>query len=179
MTTNRNSNLNKFHEWLKVQTLAGFITRQETVSMIPPVVLNVQPQDKVLDMCAAPGSKTSQMLEAVNIPANEGDTEPTGIVVAKEEVIESLSSMISIIGLANTNVGQAIALPMIENGEILRVSNDLVQPFYRQKSQQAQGWLAETFDDALPYHVHCARARSFFGFGSKACRSRHVNFTSG
>lgn len=83
-TIRRNSSLNEFHDWLKVQTQAGFVTRQETVSMIPPVVLNVEPHHKVLDMCAAPGSKTSQLLEIVNIPASEGDVEPTGFVVAND-----------------------------------------------------------------------------------------------
>lgn len=83
-TIRRNTSLNEFHDWLKVQTQAGFVTRQETVSMIPPVVLNVEPHHKVLDMCAAPGSKTSQLLEIVNIPASEGDVEPTGFVVAND-----------------------------------------------------------------------------------------------
>ncbi len=34
---------------------------QETVSGIPPVVLKPKPEEKVLDMCAAPGSKTTQI----------------------------------------------------------------------------------------------------------------------
>ena len=46
------------HEWMKVQNDAGGITRQEAVSMVPPLFLDVQPHHKVLDMCAAPGSKT-------------------------------------------------------------------------------------------------------------------------
>lgn len=40
--------------------------RQEAVSMIPPLLLNVQPEHFVLDMCASPGSKTAQMLEALH-----------------------------------------------------------------------------------------------------------------
>jgi len=32
---------------------------KEVVSMIPPLLLDIQPTDTVLDMCAAPGSKTS------------------------------------------------------------------------------------------------------------------------
>lgn len=43
----------------------GYLTRQEAVSMIPPLMLDVRPGMRVLDMCAAPGSKTSQLLEAV------------------------------------------------------------------------------------------------------------------
>ncbi|EPY20562.1 tRNA (cytosine34-C5)-methyltransferase [Strigomonas culicis] len=41
----------------------GYITRQEVVSMLPPLLLQVAPGHRVLDMCAAPGSKTSQILE--------------------------------------------------------------------------------------------------------------------
>jgi 16S rRNA C967 or C1407 C5-methylase (RsmB/RsmF family) len=33
--------------------------------MIPPVVLDVKPRMTVLDMCAAPGSKTCQLVEVV------------------------------------------------------------------------------------------------------------------
>jgi len=82
-TIRRNPLLQEFHEWLKVQTDSGFITRQETVSMIPPVVLSPESHHAVLDMCAAPGSKTSQLLEIIsNIP--QGETEPTGYVVAND-----------------------------------------------------------------------------------------------
>jgi 16S rRNA C967 or C1407 C5-methylase (RsmB/RsmF family) len=83
-TIRRNPELAKFHHWLHVQTQAGFITRQETVSMIPPVVLSVEPHHKVLDLCAAPGSKTSQILEIVSRPVHPTDNEPTGCVVAND-----------------------------------------------------------------------------------------------
>lgn len=39
----------------------GYIYIQESASMIPPIVLSPKPGEKILDMCAAPGSKTSQM----------------------------------------------------------------------------------------------------------------------
>lgn len=48
--------------------------------MIPPIVLDVKPHHRVLDMCAAPGSKTSQLIEALH-----ADTDiPTGFVVAND-----------------------------------------------------------------------------------------------
>ena len=37
--------------------------------MIPPLLLDVQPEHFVLDMCASPGSKTAQMLEALHAGA--------------------------------------------------------------------------------------------------------------
>ncbi|CAG8513683.1 4054_t:CDS:10 [Diversispora eburnea] len=53
--------------------------RQEAVSMTPPLFLDVKPDHWVLDMCAAPGSKTTQILEAIHI----NDTH-TGIVIAND-----------------------------------------------------------------------------------------------
>jgi len=39
----------------------GYFYVQESASMIPPLVLDPSSGDKVLDMCAAPGSKTTEM----------------------------------------------------------------------------------------------------------------------
>ncbi|MBU0615495.1 MAG: NOL1/NOP2/sun family putative RNA methylase [Nanoarchaeota archaeon] len=47
----------------------GYIYVQEAASMIPPVVLGAKPGEMVLDMCAAPGSKSSQIAQNMN---NEG-----------------------------------------------------------------------------------------------------------
>ncbi|CAL1166564.1 unnamed protein product [Cladocopium goreaui] len=41
----------------------GLWHRQEWASMLPVLALDLQPEDKVLDLCASPGSKTLQMLE--------------------------------------------------------------------------------------------------------------------
>jgi 16S rRNA C967 or C1407 C5-methylase (RsmB/RsmF family) len=70
------------HEWLKNANESGSITRQEAVSMIPPLLLGVQPQHRVLDMCAAPGSKTSQLLEALH--SAPGGAQPAGFVIAND-----------------------------------------------------------------------------------------------
>lgn len=85
----------------------------------------------------------------------------TGIVIAREDVIASLASMNSIVGLSNTNIGQAIVRPLIDSGEILRLSNEVVQPYYHEKSKQARQWISEYFDDLLPYHVHRSEGAFF------------------
>ena len=85
----------------------------------------------------------------------------TGIVIARPSVIEALGSMTSIVGLANTNIGQAIVKPLIDSSEILRLSNEVVQPYYRAKSQQAREWVDEYFDDELPYRVHVSEGAFF------------------
>ncbi|KAK7505251.1 hypothetical protein BaRGS_00003413 [Batillaria attramentaria] len=68
--------LSRLHDFL------GNISRQEAVSMIPPLVLDVQPNSRVLDLCAAPGSKTAQLIEYLHKDEN---TIPEGFVVANDK----------------------------------------------------------------------------------------------
>ena len=44
-----------------VEHALGYFYLQEATSMIPPVVLDPQPGETILDMCASPGSKTTQI----------------------------------------------------------------------------------------------------------------------
>ncbi len=52
-----------------VEHTLGYFYIQEAASMIPAVVLQPQPGETVLDMCASPGSKTTQMAAMMK---NEG-----------------------------------------------------------------------------------------------------------
>jgi len=56
-----------------------------------------------------------------------------GIVIAAEEVIDAMSNMNGIINLAPGSIGPAIAHEMIQRGDLLRLSNDVVRPFYQQR----------------------------------------------
>ncbi|KAG5301583.1 tRNA (cytosine-5-)-methyltransferase NCL1 [Histoplasma ohiense] len=60
-----------FQKFLVAETAVGNISRQEVVSMIPPLVLDVRPGMTVLDMCAAPGSKSAQLMELVHAGEEE------------------------------------------------------------------------------------------------------------
>jgi NOL1/NOP2/sun family putative RNA methylase len=53
----------------------GYIYVQETASMIPVLVLDPQPGEVVLDLCAAPGSKTTQIAHHMG---------NTGLLIANE-----------------------------------------------------------------------------------------------
>ncbi|KIW07870.1 uncharacterized protein PV09_01784 [Verruconis gallopava] len=55
-----------FQKFLVSETSVGNISRQEIVSMIPPLLLDVKPGMTVLDMCAAPGSKSAQLIELIH-----------------------------------------------------------------------------------------------------------------
>jgi multisite-specific tRNA:(cytosine-C5)-methyltransferase len=55
-----------FQKYLVSETSVGNISRQEAVSMIPPLLMDVKPGMTVLDLCAAPGSKSAQLIEMVH-----------------------------------------------------------------------------------------------------------------
>ncbi|KAM7176598.1 RNA cytosine C(5)-methyltransferase NSUN2 [Macrochelys suwanniensis] len=74
--------LEKFHQFLVSETECGNVSRQEAVSMIPPLLLNVNPHHKILDMCAAPGSKTAQLIEMLHADMNVPF--PEGFVIAND-----------------------------------------------------------------------------------------------
>src|SRR5689334_18037132 len=56
----------KFQKFLVSETSVGNITRQEVVSMIPPLLMDLKPHMTVLDLCAAPGSKSAQLIEMIH-----------------------------------------------------------------------------------------------------------------
>ncbi|MBM7608307.1 16S rRNA (cytosine967-C5)-methyltransferase [Lysinibacillus composti] len=63
----------------------GFITIQDESSMLPANVLNPQPGWRVLDMCAAPGGKTTHMAEKMN---NNGSILATDLHPHKLDLID-------------------------------------------------------------------------------------------
>ncbi|CEO97740.1 unnamed protein product (mitochondrion) [Plasmodiophora brassicae] len=72
--------LESLNKWVQSLHNDGFITRQEVVSMIPPLLLDVEPSHIVLDACAAPGSKTAQLLEMLT----RETPMPEGFIVAND-----------------------------------------------------------------------------------------------
>ncbi|MBW2978384.1 tRNA methyltransferase, partial [Candidatus Woesearchaeota archaeon] len=46
-----------------IEHTLGYIYIQEAASMIPPIVLDPKPGEIILDMCASPGSKASQIAQ--------------------------------------------------------------------------------------------------------------------
>ncbi|XP_059307462.1 uncharacterized protein LOC132059021 [Lycium ferocissimum] len=89
----KNQILERFHEFLKLQNEIGNITRQEAVSMVPPLFLDVRPDHFALDMCAAPGSKTFQLLEMIHHMAEPGIL-PGGMVLANDVDVQRCNLLI-------------------------------------------------------------------------------------
>ena len=64
----------------------GRLTRQESASMIPAIALDTKPGEIILDMCASPGSKTTQISEHLN---------NKGLVVANEIASTRINTLVS------------------------------------------------------------------------------------
>ncbi len=89
----------------------------------------------------------------------------TGIVIGPPEIIRALGSMSAIVGLANPSLGQQIVLPLIESGEILRLSREVVRPFYEEKSRLAREAASEVFRDCgFEWRMHRSEGALFLWF---------------
>ncbi|KAK2656491.1 hypothetical protein Ddye_009543 [Dipteronia dyeriana] len=93
MQLRKNQMLERFHEFLKLENEIGNITRQEAVSMVPPLFLDVHPDHFVLDMCAAPGSKTFQLLEIIHRSLTIGAL-PNGMIIANDLDVQRCNLLI-------------------------------------------------------------------------------------
>lgn len=89
-----------------LEFILGQYYLQSLSSMIPALVLNPNEQDTVLDMCAAPGSKTTQLAELMN---------NKGTLIANEISLERMKSLVFNIDKMNlVNIGV-----MKNKGELL------------------------------------------------------------
>ena len=84
-----------------------------------------------------------------------------GIVVASQEMCRRVASMTSIVGLANGNIGPEILRPLVESGEILRLSREVVKPFYEERSRLARAWFTRELNDEVPYYIHKSEGALF------------------
>jgi valine--pyruvate aminotransferase len=62
--------------------------------------------------------------------------------------------------------------PLIDNGEILRLSREVVRPFYRDKAARARGWIDEAFAaQGVDYSVHVSEGALFLWVWFRSLRS--------
>lgn len=61
----------------------------------------------------------------------------TAMIIAPEEIVERVSAMTAILGLANNSLGQRLAFPLVQSSEILSLSREVVLPYYRKRRTDA------------------------------------------
>ena len=86
MPFDRGSAQGEIKEILKALHETGRLTRQEASSMLPVLALGAKQGDVVLDMCASPGSKTTQIAEHMG---------ERGLVLANEVVNSRVNMLVT------------------------------------------------------------------------------------
>lgn len=77
----------------------------------------------------------------------------TGIVIASEEIVNMVSQVNAVMSLAPGSLGAEIATDIIRSGEVLRISREVIEPFYRKKATRAVEILREELD-GVDFHIH-------------------------
>ncbi len=77
----------------------------------------------------------------------------TGIVVADAQIIRAITGMNAVISLAPGSFGAALAHDLVRTREIVRLSREVIRPYYQHKSQQAITWLREELA-GTNFHIH-------------------------
>ena len=78
------------NKWVARANELGVVTLQDAASMVPPLLLKIKSHCRVLDMCAAPGSKTFQLVDMLHQTC-EDSYSPTGFVIANDVSVKRLS----------------------------------------------------------------------------------------
>lgn len=77
----------------------------------------------------------------------------TGIVIANQQITNTISSLSGIITLAPNSVGAALMTRMIENQEIDHLTEQIIKPFYRRRLDRARELFTQHFAN-LPVLMH-------------------------
>lgn len=84
----------------------------------------------------------------------------TGIIVARADIIKTLSNINGILNLAPESVGPALAFDLIKSGEVTETSRTLIRPFYEDKAKRAIALLHEELA-GVDYFIHKAEGAIF------------------
>lgn len=77
----------------------------------------------------------------------------TGIIVAREDIVQAYTNANTVVSLACGNLGPAIARELFSTGEILTLGKDTVRPFYQQRAERAVSLFSTALGN-LPYRIH-------------------------
>jgi len=85
----------------RIEHQNGLIYSQEAVSMIPALILDPKPDEKILDIAAAPGSKTTQIAAMINnqglIVANDVSRNRIGALISNIERMGVMNTAVTIL----------------------------------------------------------------------------------
>jgi valine--pyruvate aminotransferase len=77
----------------------------------------------------------------------------TGIVVAQKEIVQALTAMNAIISLTPTSLAAVLVQNLLNSQEIINLSRQLIQPFYKRKMEKAVAVVRDSFT-GIPCRIH-------------------------
>lgn len=84
----------------------------------------------------------------------------TGIIVARKEIIKAVSGMNAIMNLATGSFGSMLAQELVETGEVLNISQNVIRPFYEEKMKKAIALFHKELA-GTPYKIHSPEGAMF------------------
>lgn len=95
-----------------------------------------------------PNTILSLSLSKLGLPGTR-----TGIIIAREQIIDLFACANAILTLASGNFGSALALDSVRSGEILRLSNSVIQPYYKNLADFVTQSIHQQMR-TVPYKLH-------------------------
>ena len=83
-----------------------------------------------------------------------------GIVIANPTIIKAMANLSGIMALSPGGIGPEIALPLVKSKEIITLSNEVIKPFYQQKSAIAINLLLSKIKNKN-FRIHKAEGALF------------------
>jgi len=77
----------------------------------------------------------------------------TGIVIASEEILDALASLNAVLNLAVGSVGPVLMRELFDSGEIIRLSREVIRPYYRERAAEALAWTRAALS-GCDYRIH-------------------------
>ncbi|MEN8198826.1 MAG: valine--pyruvate transaminase [Thermodesulfobacteriota bacterium] len=77
----------------------------------------------------------------------------TGIIIARKEIIKAVSGMNAIMNLATGSFGAMLAHEMVASGEVLKLSREVIRPYYQGKMEKAVAHFHRELQ-GVPYRLH-------------------------
>ncbi len=77
----------------------------------------------------------------------------SGIIIAGEEIVDALAGMNAVTSLSVGSVGPVLLKNMVQTGEIIKLSEDVIRPYYQRRVSQALEYVHASLD-GCNYHIH-------------------------
>ncbi|MGI6271851.1 MAG: valine--pyruvate transaminase [Anaerohalosphaeraceae bacterium] len=84
----------------------------------------------------------------------------TGIIIADPRIVRLVAETNAVMSLAPGRIGPAIATGMIRSGEVIRLSREVIRPFYKAKADFAVEVIRSAFA-GTDYHIHAPEGAIF------------------